>query len=545
MALFTSNDQEEARDVDSNAWPAGLTPHKSLIPHVFWTNGVLLVSQAIRKNDPWLTNYKSRMNDRGIEYTLKRFEPDEFEKQTKEARKSVEEITHSVARERIKKILTDAIEAKANDVHIDIYPTHASVYFRVNNYMSPHQSLKHDEAKRIVQSVYNSMLEGSSGQTMYVREKNQDGQLEGEILPSELHGVRLNRGPTQQGECMVMRLHWSNSMELAGSFRERMVFLGYDEVNIIVLNYLRQLSKGMIVISGTTNSGKNTTMKHIQEASIEDYPGLQFTSVEDPVEMVIKGMRQIPVVRDGNDDNSAEKYNQTLLATLRRDPDRLMVSEIRDSVTMKHCVTSAQSGHQVMTTTHAGSPFEIIDRFVLLLRDMGDSDPLGTLRGVLKGLITQCLVPVLCECKKELTDEVYESLPETRQERLKAAFQKDFKGICLRNPKGCKKCQHTGVTGLTVVAETVPLDDDLFEAVIEGGTTAGHLKWMDRIKEWAKQAGEEDSFAYTLHGHARKKVRQGLVDPIEVTQTIGPLVMDHVMEDRKLEYDELLMWRPA
>lgn len=514
-------------------WPAAIPPHSSLQRSVYLKQDerALFVSTEVSENDIHLLSFVSRLRQSGFEFKVFRLGPREFEEAMENASAN---ISNSQIQAEVSELLARAVKEHASDIHIDILTRNAQVEFRLGGLILSVEELRVDRAQAWLQVIYNTMCHDT--QSSHIPDRTQDGQFSPEFLPERIEGIRLNRGPTSVGEYMALRLHWE-SFELQGSFRERLKKLGYSDYHIAVLNYARERPKGMIIFAGTTGSGKTTTLKHAVECSAQDFPGLKYITVEDPVEIRIPGVRQLPVIRSNDDLGDAQKFNEKLISVLRQDPDRLMVGEIRDHQTAKLCVDATQSGHQLMTTLHAGSPFGIVERFANLLRRDGDPQPYHTLcsEDILIALIHQSLIPTLCEHCKIPLEKVIDDLPQTQQKRLGKAFPNGLNGIFLSNPEGCKECNGFGHSGRTVVAEIVPMDRKILRILRNKGADGARMEWIKR--------NGENHFERTLQGHARQKVVAGLVDPIQVIKFIGPLVYDELMRDEMLDEEEIDLWR--
>lgn len=557
MALLSSTSSEKKRlkksskqqFEDSNFWP-GVIPPRELLGNILWESpekkgekGTLFVAKEYEK-DPYLTSYRSQLSYNGNDFKQFVLDRDAFQARIKKSQSK--SLSESAAQKHMQAIFKDAVKYHASDVHFDLNADFANIEFRINGLLQHGMKRSPQDAYSMIAATYNSMMIDRSAEQIFKAEEIQNGQIHPDYLPEEIHGVRLVRGPTSDGQYMVLRFHWKDDLNLEGmTFADRLRYLGYSEFHIACFLYFRSQPKGVVTLAGTTGSGKTTTLKHIMEANADDFSDLKSVSVEDPPEVPIKGVRQIPVVRsknrskNDNEQSTESKFAETLLSILRQDPDLIMVGEVRDHETVKLLVEATRTGHRVWTTVHTGSGFGIPDRYASLLRQAGDPDPMNTLcqQDVLLGLVHQCLVPVLCDCKEPLSDR-FASLTPSEQQRLKRTF-KEFDGIFLRKKDGCDHCLQTGIKGRTVVAEVIPMDGDLFEVMKRDGVDTARKKWVQRFAEDSEQY---ERFEFTLQGHARAKAREGQIDPLEAVRAVGPLVLDDVMADNILDYDEIMMW---
>ncbi|NBV43248.1 hypothetical protein EBR96_10865, partial [bacterium] len=159
-----------------------------------------------------------------------------------------------------------------------------------------------------------------------------------------------------------------------------------DGVRPMIADWL-QLTAGLILVTGATGSGKSTTLYSLL-SELKKRGNQVIVALEDPVEQVIPGIRQSPINR-----SAGYTFSGGLRATLRQDPDIIMVGEIRDAETASTALEAAYTGHLVLSTLHTTNVADTIRRL-----SQFDLDPFW-IGMALKGILAQRLIPIECECK--------------------------------------------------------------------------------------------------------------------------------------------------
>lgn len=426
------------------------------------------------------------------------------------------------------KMFEDACRRKASDIHIRIYGDYAILKYRINGDLSDISQWTADYAEAICHVIYTSMADVAD--PTYQPSVTQDARIaKPEMLPEGLYGIRISSGPHSDGSFMVLRLLYASENVQAGvDMGERLRELGYGEDHIQIIRFLARRPTGITIIAGPTGSGKSTTLKHTLEGLSSARPELCIMSVEDPPEYPMSGVLQMPVMAGASSADREEAFGRAIRSAMRSDPDIMMIGEIRDQETARLAIRAAMTGHQVWTTLHANSAFNIINRMCDIMASPQMPDPIKTLADitVLSGLVSQRLVKTICpHCRIPLLDNK-EKMPEDLLRRLSRVvdLERDGHHIYLCGP-GCDRCSG-GVKGRTVVAEVVATDPKLLECLREGG--------IDRAQEhWLKaQEGR------TVIQHMIEKITHGLVDPAMAEAIVGPLTTDMVFRDGVLEKSE-------
>jgi len=375
---------------------------------------------------------------------------DEIISQLKDEAEEIEDAESSVGEEDsavvqlVNKIVVDAYERGASDIHVEPYPGKASteVRIRVDGNCHLYQTIPYNYKNAVV-----SRIKIMSELDIAERRKPQDGKIRFKKYGGKDIELRVATVPTQGGlEDVVMRiLHSGEPIPL-----EKMAFSDQNYEN-----FLSVITKpyGIVFVCGPTGSGKTTTL-HSALRYINK-PNTKIWTAEDPVEITQKGLRQVQVKPKIGFDFAA-----AMRAFLRADPDVIMVGEMRDKETTHIGIEASLTGHMVFSTLHTNSAPESITR----LLDMG-MDPFNFADAVLC-ILAQRLVLTLCKsCKapyhpdREEYDELVREYGEEAYERfLNIPYDDD---LTLYKPNGCSECNNTGYRGRMGIHELLMGTDEM------------------------------------------------------------------------------------
>jgi type IV pilus assembly protein PilB len=339
----------------------------------------------------------------------------------------------------LQKMLIDAINARASDLHFEPYEYNYRVRFRIDGELreitQPPIAIKDKLASRI--KVISRMD---------IAEKRvpQDGRMKLKF-GSKAIDFRVSTLPTLFGEKVVIRILDPSSARLG------IEALGYEKIEKDRLMAAIQRPYGMILVTGPTGSGKTVSLYTC--LNILNQPGVNIATVEDPAEINLPGINQVNV-----NDKAGLNFAVALKAFLRQDPDIIMVGEIRDLDTADIAIKAAQTGHMVMSTLHTNDAPTTLTR----LLNMGVA-PFNIASSVL--LITaQRLARKLCENCKKPADYPRESL-------LKAGFRgeeidgnwKPYRAV------GCSSCTN-GYKGRVGIYQVMPITEAIQRIILSEGT---------------------------------------------------------------------------
>ena len=358
----------------------------------------------------------------------------------------------------LESILLSAVNMGASDLHITRNDNIAQIELRVNGVLSTFMQMKADKCDELVFVLYN--VEASTKDTTWNRAIPQSANIL-YTLGNNNYRFRYAHFPIfgETAGCYhaVLRVIRSGIQKAAIASLDK---LGVSDDELSDLKKILSNPYGAYIIAGTTGSGKSTTLKNLMEwLQINRYDDKGcFLTVEDPVEYQIYGAKQSSVLNA-----EGGGFHLAIKSALRRDPDVLMVGEIRDNISANALAGAVESGHYCFTTVHAGNIVSLLQR----LSALGiTSDKLST-PGFVAGLQCQKLIPVLCnKCKisKEIT-----------------ILGKSF-SVFTRHNLGCSNCKDTGIAGRQLVLEYMRPGYEELEAISKQEWLRVYTIWRAKRK---------------------------------------------------------------
>jgi type IV pilus assembly protein PilB len=365
-------------------------------------------------------------------------------------------------------ILEHAVYAGASDIHIEPNENEVQVRYRIDGILKPVMSLPKN-----VQNGLTARVKVLSNLKLDEHMLPQDGRFKIEVQGDHL-AIRVSILPIYDGEKIVLRLLPEGSKPL--SF-EQLGLLSYQ--SDLLQNSLKK-PHGMVLVTGPTGSGKTTTLYSI--LGVMNQPGVNISTVEDPMEYRLKGINQSQV-----NPKAGFTFATGLRALLRQDPNIIMVGEIRDTETAEIAMHAAMTGHLVLSSLHTNDAPTALPRLI----DMGIPPFLVAYTTNL--IIAQRLVRQICpHCKVEYTPDSAE-LKETSaivnadlatlKNRLPSGFATTtWKENTFYRGAGCKRCGSTGYKGRVGIFEVMEMSEELGKK-ITAHETAG------AIRDYAKKSG--------------------------------------------------------
>lgn len=392
----------------------------------------------------------------------------------------------------------------ASDIHMLIGMNNVTiVQFRVHGDLETVTQLSVEEGMTLASTIMMSMCDVA--EKSFNPNRAQDGRVRKEFLQGlGLFGARYAHTPAEFGLYVVMRI-----LPDDGKTPPTLDELGFLPEQQSLIRRMLSRPEGVITLSGPTGSGKSTTLRTFSAMYLEATGNRKrLMTLEDPPEGEIPGAVQTPIIADKSDPDAVNHaWTRSISASLRLDPDAMVVGEIRDANSVRSTQTAAKSGHLVKTTLHANDAVGILDR----LTDTLDI-PMGQVADpqVMIGLIAQRLVQLLCPHCKQRWEQVKSRL-DADQLALLTQFC-DVGALCFRNQDGCEHC-YKGVTGRRVIAEVIRPDARFMELFRHHGKLAARSYWVNELG------------GITRGQHLMRYLNEGLVDPIDADY-ISPLDED-------------------
>ena len=332
----------------------------------------------------------------------------------------------------VNEILYDASKRGASDIHFDPEEDEMKVRIRIDGLLSDYTTIPNTLKKNLI-----TRIKIMSGMNITEVRLPQDGAIKTTIKEENLD-LRVSSLPTNEGEKIVIRI-LDYSMSLKG-----IEYLGFSERNFKKISKLISIPSGIILVTGATVSGKSTTVYSILQKLNRTETNL--ITVEDPIEMNIKGINQVQV-----NSEIGLTFANVLRSVLRQDPDIVMIGEIRDNETAKIAVRASITGHLVLSTIHTNNSLNTIER----LLDMEVERYL--LASALEGIISQKLARKLCDkCKKKRPTNSYE------KEIFRKVFGMEINEIY--SAVGCPECG-SGYRGRIAIHEVLLITQEIRDAI--------------------------------------------------------------------------------
>ena len=340
----------------------------------------------------------------------------------------------------LQKMLIDAINLRASDLHFEPYEYHYRVRFRIDGELR-----EITQPPIAIKDKLSSRIKVISRLDIAEKRVPQDGRMKLKFGAKAID-FRVSTLPTLFGEKIVIRILDPSSAKVG------IEALGYEKIEKDRLLKIIQRPYGMVLVTGPTGSDKTVSLYTC--LNILNQPGVNISTVEDPAEINLPGVNQVNV-----NDKAGLTFSAALKSFLRQDPDIIMVGEIRDLETADIAIKAAQTGHMVMSTLHTNDAPTTLTR----LLNMGVA-PFNIASSVL--LITaQRLARRLCENCKVPADYPREAM-------LKAGFKgedldgnwKPYRAV------GCSACSN-GYKGRVGIYQVMPITEEIQRIILNEGTS--------------------------------------------------------------------------
>ncbi|MBN1684790.1 MAG: Flp pilus assembly complex ATPase component TadA [Gammaproteobacteria bacterium] len=369
-------------------------------------------------------------------------------------------------------MINNAVLKKASDIHVEIYETYCRIRFRIDGILHEIEKPQRDLFEQII-----SRIKILSQLNIAEKRLPQDGHFLFPMAQNKPLNIRVSVCPTAFGEKAVLRL-LDDELKIRG-----IDSLGFDEIQ--KKHFLNAITKpqGLILVTGPTGSGKTVTL--YSALNYLNSGEKNISTVEDPVEICLAGMNQIPA-----HSKIGLNFSHTLRALLRQDPDIIMIGEIRDLETAEIAIKAAQTGHLVLSTLHTNSALEAITR----LKNMGIAPYHMT--ASLRLMTAQRLLRKLCEkCKK--------AYRPSKIEQQQFHITSDMP---IYKPNGCCEC-HKGYLGRMAIHEIYPVDESAHPCILD--------KNPAKLKDFFNEKNIK-----TLYENAIQKVYEGKTSLEEIKRVM-------------------------
>ncbi|MFC1678538.1 GspE/PulE family protein [Patescibacteria group bacterium] len=388
---------------------------------------------------------------------------DEQMKKGEELAKDLTQVHDEIAKIPIKEmihiILATAIKSDTGDIHIEPTEAGVDIRFRIDGILHDAVSLTKEHYLQLLSNI--KIL---AGFPTNVKKATWDGRF-GIVFENQRTDCRISIISGGYGETVVIRLLTSQASAL------KMDKLGIRPYALNPLMKSMKKTKGIIVTTGPTGSGKTTTLYSVLNHL--NNPDIKIITIEDPIEYHMDGIIQTQINVD-----EGYTFSAAIRSLMRQNPNIVMVGEIRDAETAKIAIEASMTGHLVLSTIHANSAAGAIPRFVGLGVDR------QMLASSIEASIGQRLVRRICEqCKKEIklepellseVKEILNTISPKAGIKIPEIF-KFFKG------DGCEACSGIGYKGRIGIYEVIEMTPEM-QKLIQAATVTDHDVEQEALK---------------------------------------------------------------
>ncbi|NUW73658.1 Flp pilus assembly complex ATPase component TadA [Vibrio mediterranei] len=421
------------------------------------------------------------------------------------ATKDLLHVDSTEAKQTLVSVFSDADEYGSSDIHFVRNDQQCDIYFRVDGNKSFYKTLDTDSADAAISTFYN--VEAISKGSAWNRKVPQDAMGPIPSLKGKILNLRYAHSPlktrTEQGYHAVFRVLQDGGVGEISDLTD----LGFSPEESDLIKKMVSRPFGLVVVAGTTGSGKSTTIKGFLEWLYLSFhnKSISVLTVEDPVEYSIRGAVQTNVKRNelkGDDTNPFMRY---IYSAMRRDPDVLLIGETRDPATAKALTDVVESGHLAVTTLHASSVTGVISRLNSLGIEMDKLRSYDFWAGIivqklLRRTCTHCSLPFNFDdetLKSRVSHGLYTRLIDKNAD------------IHISSESGCEKCSYSGYKGRQICVEFLFPYNEVIDSV---GT-------QELFATWKRY--EDGVSGYTMSENAFSKIVAGTLCPQEYERIYG------------------------
>ncbi len=344
-------------------------------------------------------------------------------------------------------ILSKCFTLKGSDIHAEPLEDRLRIRYRIDGVLKEAFAFPKSHVNPII-----SRIKIMSKLDISEKRLPQDGRIRC-LLRGRRSDFRVSTLPGRWGEKVVLRaLESDNSvLNLSKLITEK------NEFDLI--NNMSKSPYGIVIVVGPTGSGKSTTLYSMLSAL--NKPGVNISTVEDPVEYTLDGIHQVQVIREKGLD-----FSRALRSLMRQDPDIILVGETRDKETAQAAMEAALTGHMVFTTLHANDTATAITR----LAEM--EIPPYLIGASIIGVVAQRLVRKICTSCSELKKI------NNKENHLAASFGVTEAKFFSKRTKSCSVCNGSGYKGRVGIYEVMKVNETIRELIMKQANA-------DQIREQA------------------------------------------------------------
>ena len=337
-------------------------------------------------------------------------------------------------------IITEAVQLRASDIHIEPFEDRIRIRYRIDGRL-----VERDNPPRRLLGAILSRIKILSKLDIAERRRPQDGRIK-LTADGKDYDLRVSVLPTNHGQSVVMRVLDKDNIKVG--IRQ----LGLSEQDFRVFKNLIRRPNGIILVTGPTGSGKTTTLY----ASLNELnrPDTKIITAEDPVEYYLAGINQVEIKHQIGLD-----FARVIRAMLRQAPNVILVGEMRDTETAQMGIQASLTGHLVFSTLHTNDAPGAITRMI----DMGV--PAYLVASSVVAVLAQRLVRVVCpKCKQphQPLDSQIQEAGITPEQLKTATFMKG---------RGCVNCTKSGYKGRLGIFELMVMNNKIRELAFQGAAT--------------------------------------------------------------------------
>lgn len=389
----------------------------------------------------------------------------------------------------LRELIFEAVRQRASDIHIQVRENYSKIRMRQHGELHMYAEWSEKLGRELASVAFNKETDHATSHfnPLITQDASMPLYMRGQHLR-----LRLASMPAHGGFDMVLRILGTGEEQ-----HQSLDMLGYIPHQIDIIKMAMRLPFGAIIVAGPTGSGKTTTLAACMEMV---KPEQKLYSIEDPVEKVVEAATQVPV----NTEKENRGFANMGRAALRMDPDVIILGEMRDEDTAQVMIRASITGHLVLTTLHTNRATAIITRLI----DMGISPVLLSDPSVLRCLICQRLIPTLCQhCAIPLRSSK-NHMPFIAG--WEAVLGSEVIDVAKARGPGCQYCNHSQISGRTVIAEVIWVDEGGRQYIQKGDT----LGW----EKYLKENGWID-----FRDRANDLIKLGVSDPFDAEKVVGPI----------------------